>query len=264
VTQVSPGFIDQAFIDLANRLADASRPILRSYYRRKLDIDIKSDASPVTQADREAEAAIRKLINAAFPDHGIFGEEFGKERADAEYVWVLDPLDGTRAFVTGRPTFGTLIALIRDGVPLLGVIDMPVLGDRWIGAVGRPTTLNGEKVETRRCAELSKAYLSASIPLMFDTPEKRAKFDAVQTKALSTTFGGDCYQYGMVATGFLDLVIECSLVEYDYLALDPILAGAGGQITDWRGNALRLGSGDRVIASGDQRVHEAALRVLAG
>jgi inositol-phosphate phosphatase/L-galactose 1-phosphate phosphatase/histidinol-phosphatase len=252
----------ESFIALANRLADASRPILRSYYRRKLDVDIKSDASPVTRADREAEAAIRKLIVAQFPDHGIFGEEFGKERADAEYVWVLDPLDGTRAFVTGRPTFGTLIALIRNGAPLLGVIDMPVLGDRWIGAVGRPTTLNGEKVQARPCPGLAKAYLSASIPLMFDTPEKQAKFAAVQAKALSTTFGGDCYLYGMVATGFLDLVIECSLVEYDYLALTPIVEGAGGRISDWRGNPLRLGSDDRVIASGDPRVHDEALKIL--
>lgn len=252
----------ESFISLANRLADASRPILRSYYRRKLDIDIKSDASPVTQADREAEAAIRKLIAARFPEHGIFGEEFGKERADAEYVWVLDPLDGTRAFVTGRPTFGTLIALIRNGQPLLGVIDMPVLGDRWVGVVGRPTTLNGEKVQARACPGLAQAYLSASIPLMFDTPEKKAKFDAVSAKALSTTFGGDCYLYGMVATGFLDLVIECSLVEYDYLALTPIVEGAGGRITDWRGNPLRLGSDDRVIASGDARVHDEALKIL--
>lgn len=254
----------QDFIDLANRLADASRPILNSYYRRKLDVDIKSDASPVTRADREAEAAIRTLIGAAFPDHGIFGEEFGKERADAEYVWVLDPLDGTRAFVTGRPTFGTLISLTRNGAPLLGLIDMPVLGDRWIGAVGRPTTLNGERVSVRTCGGLGEAYLSASIPLMFDTPEKRRKFDAVQAKARSTTFGGDCYQYGMVATGFLDIVIECSLVEYDYLALTPIVEGAGGRITDWQGNRLKMGAGDRVIATGDARVHDEALTILAG
>lgn len=253
----------QDFIDLANRLADASRPILRSYYRRKLAVDIKSDASPVTQADREAESAIRTLISAAFPEHGIFGEEFGKERADAEYVWVLDPLDGTRAFVTGRPTFGTLIALTRDGAPLLGLIDMPVLGDRWIGAAGRPTTLNGERVTARACPGLAEAYLSASIPLMFDTPEKRQKFDAVQARARSTTFGGDCYQYGMVATGFLDIVIECSLVEYDYLALTPIIEGAGGRITDWRGNGLTMGSGDRVVAVGDARLLDEALGLLA-
>jgi inositol-phosphate phosphatase / L-galactose 1-phosphate phosphatase / histidinol-phosphatase len=258
------GKVPQEFVDLASRLADASRPILRSYYRRKLDVDIKSDASPVTQADREAEAAIRKLINAAYPEHGIFGEEFGKERADAEYVWVLDPLDGTRAFVTGRPTFGTLISLTRNGAPLLGLIDMPVLGDRWTGAVGQPTTLNGERVQARACGKLSEAYLSASIPLMFDTPEKRRKFEAVQAEARSTTFGGDCYQYGMVATGFLDIVIECSLVEYDYMALAPIIEGAGGKITDWHGNRLKMGSGDRVVAVGDARVLDEALPLLAG
>jgi inositol-phosphate phosphatase / L-galactose 1-phosphate phosphatase / histidinol-phosphatase len=255
--------VAQEFVDLANRLADASRPILRSYYRRKLNIDIKSDASPVTQADREAEAAIRTLINADFPEHGIFGEEFGKERETAEYVWVLDPLDGTRAFVTGRPTFGTLIALTRNGAPLLGVIDMPVLDDRWVGAVGRPTTLNGERVQARACGGLGEAYLSASTPLMFDAADKRQKFDAVQAKARSTTFGGDCYQYGMVATGFLDIVIECSLVEYDYLALTPILEGAGGKITDWRGNGLKMGAGDRVVAVGDARVLDEALAMLS-
>lgn len=256
--------VPQAFVDLANRLADASRPILKSYYRRKLDVDIKSDASPVTRADREAEAAIRALINATFPEHGIFGEEFGKERADAEYVWVLDPLDGTRAFVTGRPTFGTLISLTRGGAPLLGVIDMPVLGDRWVGALGRPTTLNGEPVRARACSGLGEAYLSASIPLMFDTPEKRRKFESVQARSQSVTFGGDCYQYGMVATGFLDIVVECSLVEYDYLALAPILEGAGGRITDWHGSGLKMGSGDRVVATGDARVHQEALALLAG
>lgn len=256
--------VPQDFIDLAHRLADASRPILRSYYRRKIDVDIKSDASPVTQADREAEAAIRRLINAAFPEHGIFGEEFGKERADAEYVWVLDPLDGTRSFVTGRPTFGTLIALTRNGAPILGVIDMPVLGDRWIGAAGQPTTLNGERVSTRACAGLGEAYLSASTPGMFDELDKHRSFAAVQAKARFTTFGGDCYQYGMVATGFLDIVIECSLVEYDYLALAPVLEGAGGRITDWRGERVRMGSGDRVVATGDARVHDEALALLAG
>jgi inositol-phosphate phosphatase/L-galactose 1-phosphate phosphatase/histidinol-phosphatase len=218
----------------------------------------------VTQADREAEAAIRTLINADYPEHGIFGEEFGKERENAEYVWVLDPLDGTRAFVTGRPTFGTLIALTRNGAPLLGVIDMPILSDRWVGALGRPTMLNGEPVEARTCGKLSDAYLSASSPAMFRKPDNRRRFESVEAKARSTTFGGDCYQYGMVATGFLDIVIECSLVEYDYLALTPIIEGAGGRITDWRGNGLKMGSGDKVVAVGDGRVLDEALALLAG
>ena len=155
------------FFDLARRLTEVSRPILRRYYRRKLDIIDKADESPVTKADRECEAAMRDAIGKAFPDHGIIGEEFGAERADAEHVWVLDPLDGTRAFITGRPLFGTLIALTRAQAPILGVIDMPILGDQWLGAKGAATTLNGEPVKSRPCASLADAYFSSALPQMF-------------------------------------------------------------------------------------------------
>ncbi len=252
----------RTFVDLAGRIADVCRPILRRNYRRKLDVAVKADSSPVTQADREAEREARSLIASTFPEHGIFGEEFGALRADAEFVWIIDPLDGTRAFVTGRPTFGTILALLHQGEPILGLIDMPILGDRWLGIGGRPTTLNGEAVRARPCADLAAAYLSTTSPAMFDTPEKRAGFETLSTRARSTTYGGDCYQYAMVATGFLDLVVECGLIEYDYLGLVPILEGAGGRITNWRGQGLRMGSGDRVIASGDSRLHEQALKLL--
>jgi len=250
------------FIKLAGRVADVCRPILLRNYRRKLDVTHKADASPVTEADQEAERAARAVIKETFPDHGLFGEEFGRERADAEFVWVIDPLDGTRAFVTGWPTFGTILALIRDGLPILGLVDMPVLDDRWIGYAGGRTTLNGDVVTTRPCEDIGSAYLSTTSPAMFDTPDKMAAFDHLRSKAKSTTYGGDCYQYGMLATGFLDLVIECSLVEYDYLGLAPIIEGAGGVISDWRGEKLKMGSGDRVIASGDARLHEQVLSVL--
>jgi inositol-phosphate phosphatase/L-galactose 1-phosphate phosphatase/histidinol-phosphatase len=250
------------FVDLANRIGDACRPILRRNYRRKLDVTVKADSSPVTQADRDAEQEARRLIASTFPDHGIFGEEFGPERTDAQFVWIIDPLDGTRAFVTGRPTFGTILALLRGGEPILGLIDMPILGDRWLGLAGKPTILNGETVHARACAELALAYLSTTSPAMFDTPDRMAGFDALRARARFTTYGGDCYQYGMVATGFLDIVIECSLVEYDYLGLVPIIEGAGGKITDWRGQALRMGSGDRVIATGDPALHAQALSLI--
>jgi inositol-phosphate phosphatase/L-galactose 1-phosphate phosphatase/histidinol-phosphatase len=248
------------FVDLARRLTEVSRPILRQYYRRKLDIIDKADESPVTRADRECEAALRDAIARAFPDHGIFGEEFGAERADAEYVWVLDPLDGTRAFITGRPLFGTLIALTRHDAPILGVIDMPILGDLWLGAKGMPTTLNGEPVRSRPCATLAEAYFSSALPQMFrDHPKK---FEALQSRVKSVTFGGDCYQYGMVATGFIDLVVERNLGIYDYLALVPIIEGAGGAITDWQGKALTARSGDQVVAAGDRRLLDQALAIL--
>ncbi|HVM83988.1 MAG TPA: histidinol-phosphatase [Candidatus Binatia bacterium] len=246
---------------MARRLTEVSRPILRRYYRKKLDIIDKADESPVTKADRECEAALRDRINAAFPSHGIIGEEFGAERADAEYVWVLDPLDGTRSFITGRPMFGTLIALNRGGRPILGVIDMPILEDLWLGVAGEPSTLNGEVIRSRACASLAEAYFSTVSPQMF-RGDNLARFEALRDKAKSTTYGGDCYQYGMVATGFIDLVVERGLGIYDYLALVPVIEGAGGAITDWQGGALTMTSTGEVIAAGDRRLLEQAIAIF--
>jgi inositol-phosphate phosphatase / L-galactose 1-phosphate phosphatase / histidinol-phosphatase len=249
-------------VDLARRLTEVSRPILRRYYRQKLEIIDKVDESPVTKADRECEAALRETITAAFPDHGIIGEEFGAERADSEYVWVLDPLDGTRSFITGRPLFGTLIALTRGGKPILGVIDMPILSDLWLGVAGQPSTLNGETIKARPCATLGDAYLSTISPQVFDAATF-PRFEALRGKAKSTTYGGDCYQYGMVATGFIDVVVERGLGIYDYLALVPVIEGAGGMITDWRGQALTMESKGDVVAAGDRRVLDQAIATLS-
>ncbi len=249
------------FLTLARSLVDISRPILRGYYRQRLDIISKGDESPVTKADRECEGALRQAINKAFPTHGIIGEEFGSEREEAEFVWVLDPLDGTRAFVTGRPTFGTLIALTQGGRPILGVIDMPILADLWIGAVGHATTLNGDVVKARACESLKDAYFSAALPQMF-LGSARAVHDQIAGAVKSATYGGDCYQYGMVATGFLDLVVEKTLGIYDFLSLVPVLEGAGAHITDWQGRSLHTKSGDAVVAAGDKRVLDAALTLL--
>lgn len=253
----------QSFIDLGNRLADTSRAILRSYYRRKLAILDKADESPVTQADRECEAALRKLIAEAFPTHGIFGEEFGTERGDAEFLWVLDPLDGTRAFITGRPMFGTLIALLYQDKPVMGIIDMPILGDRWIGAKGQASTLNGEACAARPCADLASAYLSTVSPQAFPDAAAFGKFETVRARVKGTTYGGDCYQYGMVATGFLDIVVEANLGIYDFLSLVPVIEGAGGIITDWQGQPLTRRSGDKVLACSDRRLHAEALPFLS-
>lgn len=251
------------FISVASGLTEISRGILRRYYRTRVDILDKSDESPVTQADRECEAALRRAIATAFPTHGIIGEEFGPERADAEFVWVLDPLDGTRAFITGRPMFGTLIALTQGGKPILGVIDMPILGDTWLGATGHPTTLNGEVVRPRACADLKDAYFSCALPLMFEGPHRR-HLDALTAATKSQTFGGDCYQYGVVASGFLDLVVERQLGLYDFLSLVPVLEGAGAYITDWQGRALDIHSGDQVVAAGDRRILDQAIALLNG
>ena len=253
----------EPFIDLAERLADASGAIVRRYFRTTIEVEDKPDESPVTVADREAEAAIRELIEEAFPDHGIVGEEYGAVRADAKYVWVLDPIDGTKSFITGKPLFGTLIGLLHEGAAVLGVIDQPVLGERWLGARGRPTTLNGRPVHVRPCGELGRAALYATSPHMFEGADRQA-FARVRDAVKLPLYGADCYAYGLLACGFADLVVEASLAAYDYCGVVAVIEGAGGVITDWTGAPLGLGSDGRVAAAGDRRSHERALELLAG
>ena len=252
-----------AFLAFALRLADAAGDVIRPYFRKPLAIRDKPDLTPVTAADRAAEAAMRALIEARFPDHGIVGEEFGRVREDAEFVWSLDPIDGTKSFISGVPLFGTLIALTRGGRSILGVIDQPILRERWVGAVGRPTTLNGAAIRCRACPVLAAATLFATTPDMFKG-EDAASFARVSDKVKLTRFGADCYAYGLVATGFVDLVLEASLEPYDFCAMVPIVEGAGGVATDWRGANLDLASDGRILVAGDRRAHEAVLALLGG
>jgi len=252
-----------ALVAFVCRLADASGAAIRPHFRRPIPVELKADHSPVTAADRDAERAIRDLLAGERPNDGIIGEEFGSERADADYVWVVDPIDGTRAFITGRPLFGTLIACLRHGRPILGVIDQPVTGDRWLGAMGRPTLFNGAPARVRTCDTLAKATLSATSPHMFEADDFAA-FERVRRAGVrDTTYGGDCYAYGLLAAGFIDLVIESGLKLFDFAALIPVIEGSGGVITDWEGRALGPGSSGRVVAAGDARVHAQALGQLA-
>jgi histidinol phosphatase-like enzyme (inositol monophosphatase family) len=253
---------DGSLLDLAHRLAEASGAVIRRHFRTGLDADDKADQSPVTRADREAEAAMRALLAAHAPGHGVIGEELGRERADAELVWVLDPIDGTKAFLTGKPLFGTLIALLHHGRPVLGVIDQPVLRERWVGAAGRPTTLNGAPARVRACPGLAQARLSTTGPEYF-TAARRAAFDRVAARAKLLSYGGDCYQYGLVASGSVDVVIESGLKLHDFAALVPVLEGAGGRLTDWEGQPLDARSAGEVVATGDARVHAEVLAALA-
>jgi len=252
-----------AFVTLAERLADAARPVAIRYFRSGLAIDAKPDASPVTAADREAEAAMRTIIEGAFPNHGIFGEEHGKTRLDSRYVWVLDPIDGTKAFVTGKPLFGTLIALLEDGRPIVGIIEAPAMGERWVGAEGRLTTLNGRPVRTRPCADIGMAWLYATTPHMFEGADQDA-FDQLRCRCREAVYGGDCYAYGLLSNGTVDIVCEASMQPYDYCALVPVVNGAGGIITDWQGQPLGLQSDGRVLAAGDAAIHGSACAALAG
>lgn len=250
-----------SFLPLAHQLADTARAQSMRYFRTALDVMTKGDSSPVTIADRAAEAAMRALLVQHFPAHGILGEEHGRERLQAEYVWVLDPIDGTKSFITGSPLWGSLIALLHHGQPVLGVMDMPVLNERWTAAAGQPVQRNGESVRTRRCTQLQAACIYTTSPDAFSTAEW-AVFDTLSRACMLRRFGGDCYAYAQLAGGLVDLVVEAQLQPYDYLALVPLVTGAGGVVTDWQGNPLGIESDGRVIAAATPQLHAQALALL--
>lgn len=239
------------FIAGAEAAADVAGAVVRPFFRARFAIEAKSDRSPVTIADRSAEQAMRAVLAERFPDHGVLGEEFGEDRPGARFCWVLDPIDGTRAFVSGRPTFGTLIALLDGETPILGVIDQPVSGERWVGVAGRPTTFLGAygRVGCRTCASLADAELSCTSPEMLgsDLPRWQRLKDAVRRNY----WGGDCYVYGLLALGQIDIVTDSTMKLWDWAALVPVVEGAGGRVTDWSGRPLRPGCDGHVLAVGD-------------
>ena len=226
-------------------------------------MDTKPDASPVTLADRACESAMRELVAARQPLHSVFGEEAGLSRGGGqEWVWVLDPIDGTAAFITGKPSFGTLISLAHRGRPVLGIIDQAFTDERWLGAAGRPTTLNNAPATVRACPDLAHAYAFTTAPELF-CPQTRPGWDRIAARVKRTRYGCDCYAYALLASGFVDVVVEAGLKPYDFAALVPVIEGAGGIMTDWSGEPLTIASAGRVCAAGDARVHAEALRVLA-
>ncbi|MGE3476456.1 MAG: inositol monophosphatase family protein [Rhodospirillaceae bacterium] len=259
-------------VALFHRLADTSGAIVLSHFRNNVAVDAKSDTTPVTIADRDSEAAMRELIAKAFPDHGIIGEEHGREREDAEWLWILDPIDGTKSFINGVPLFGTLIGLWRRTVtntePYLGCINHPALKERWLGGRDVPTTLNGAPARPRAGTALANAAVYTTSASAFSPVEKSA-FDRLSAAVRQTRYGGtDCYHYAMVASGWTDLACEAGLKLHDYAAVVPVLEGAGACITDWNGAALALESETtvhgQVLASGDAALHAAALAALQG
>lgn len=262
-----PADIDD-ILDLAGRLADAARPGILAKFRSGIGHIAKGDESPVTEADRAAERAMRDMIEAERPSDGIFGEEFGVTNPDADTVWILDPIDGTKAFITGKPIFGILIGVVRQGKAIAGVTDGPATGDRWVGGTGSPTLFNGAPVETRKGVKLEDAWLTATSPEMF-AGDHKTRFEALMAATQYTTFGNECQGYGQLSCGWVDLVCEDTLAPYDYAALIPIIEGAGGIITDWQGNPLTFAAGEEdkthsVIAAGDRTLHKAAVDILSG
>ena len=253
-----------AFVD---RLAATSGETILPFFRTALGVDNKGgphNFDPVTEADRAAEIAMRNLIRQHFPSHGIIGEEFEDERTDAEYVWVLDPIDGTKSFLAGLPVWGTLIALTHHSEPVYGMMHQPFIGERFSGD-GKGARYRGpagiRNLSARRCASLNEATLFTTSPLLMNEAD-RACFARVEQSVRLSRYGGDCYAYCLLAAGHLDLVIETELKPHDVAALIPIVRGAGGIITTWEGGPPQQGG--RIIAAGDARIHEAAMAKLKG
>jgi histidinol phosphatase-like enzyme (inositol monophosphatase family) len=245
---------------LAQRLADVAALEIRPHFRAAVQVARKADLSPVTIADRAAEAAMREILERDRPGDGIIGEEFGPRPSRTGRTWVLDPIDGTRGFVAGRPLYGTLIALLEGERPVLGIIDAAAAGDRWVGQLhGRAqTTLNGKPVKVRACEKLGEAHAATTAAHLFSA-EGHSSFQRIARSVGDMLFGGDCHNYGLLASGCLDLVMEEGLKIHDWAALVPVIQGAGGLITDWRGNPLGPKGEGRVLAAGDRRVHADAL-----
>ena len=255
-----------ALLAAAEAAAAAAAAVVRPLFRNVPATELKSDHSPVTVADREAERAMRALLAQRFPDHGILGEELGETNPGARLRWVLDPIDGTRAFITGRPLFGTLIGLLDRGRPVLGIIDQPVTGERWVGIAGRRTQFRGPfggAPGCRPCGTLAQAELSCTSPQMFaagDLP----RWQRLAAAAARASFGGDCYAYGLLALGQIDVIAEADLKIWDWAALVPVIEGAGGRMTDWHGRTLQDNGDGRALAVGDPALLAPALRLLGG
>jgi inositol-phosphate phosphatase/L-galactose 1-phosphate phosphatase/histidinol-phosphatase len=260
------------FLTFAHQLADAAGAAIRPYFGAHGEVEAKDDNSPVTLADKLAEKAIRTLIDRHYPDHAIYGEEDGQKKTISEYCWVIDPIDGTRAFIAGRKEWGTLIALCADGVPILGILDQPITGERWVGVKGKPTTYSSAPanqpdptarspevtIRTRPCPTLAEAELSTTSANYF-TPEQATHVVAIAQQVRATVKDGDCYAYGLLARGMRDVVIDAGLKPYDILALVPIIEGAGGKITSWDGEAVTLRNFKDVVAVGDAGLHSQTL-----
>lgn len=254
------------FAGFVDELAVASGRSILPFFRTALTAEDKSQGGvfdPVTEADKAAEVVMRRMIADAFPAHGIVGEEFGSEREDAELVWVLDPIDGTKAFVSGLPLWGTLIGLLRNGRAAYGMMHQPFIGERFFGDGGQAGYRGphgSRMLHTRRCADLSQATLSTTSPSLI-SPDHIGRYRAVEEKVRLTRYGYDCYAYCMLAAGHIDVVIEAGLKPYDIVALIPIIEGAGGIVSTWSGD--RPEKGGAIVACGDKRLHDQALRLLA-
>ena len=249
------------FISFANILADKSSEIIMQFFRHQLNIETKMDNTPVTIADKNSEEKIRELIKQTYPSHGIVGEEYESINLDSEFTWVIDPIDGTRSFIAGHKDFGTLIALLKNKKPILGIINCHAHQERWIGIQNQPTTLNGNVVTTSSVQKIKDGYAFTS-GLYFEDDKFKKGFDKIIQRAKYYRFGGDCYMYGMLASGLIDVVIEDTLKIYDYMALIPVIEGAGGIVSDKNNRPITLESDGSVVATANITLHKEVAEIL--
>ncbi|MEZ5691393.1 MAG: histidinol-phosphatase [Rickettsiales bacterium] len=252
----------EQYLSFANRLADISREILQKNFNNQIDIQQKPDKSPVTELDIRIEREIRSLIEKIYPEHGIIGEELGKHNEKSDFKWIIDPIDGTKLFIAGYPTFTTLIGLLYKEKPVIGVIDQPILEQRWSAISGQLTTYNNEKITINSNKSLKQANLATTSTGYFDS-EQQQKFNKLSELTGNTILGGDAYAYMMLAQGRIDIVVDAGMKPYDFCALPPIIEGAGGIITDWNGNHLTCLSDGSVIAAANKKIHMEALKKLS-
>ena len=248
--------------NLVHQLADASGAVIRQYFRNVVPED-KADQTLVTIADREAERAIRDILKTVRPDDAIWGEEFGEHAGASGYRWILDPIDGTLPFTAGRPSFATIIGLEYDGNNILGVIDQPIVGDRWVGVLGKGTQHNGAPAHVSNKTEMQQALLACTT-INRMTDDEFAAFRRCQRAAKNTLFGGDAYGYACLASGWIDVIVETGLKLHDYAGLTPVIEAAGGLITDWQGNSLVGRTESNVLAAATPALHRAAIELLRG
>ena len=252
----------EELVNFAEHLADIARQIALRYFRNLQGIEYKHDETPVTIADREIEQALRQQVAKTYPSHGFTGEEFSARESASPWSWVVDPIDGTKSFATGKPTFGCLIAMLQEDRPVTGVIEMPALKERWLGTMGRVSTFCGQECATSQTRDLTDATLYATTIDMFSEGE-RELFDALSRQTRFRMFGADCYAYGLLASGHVDLVVEAGMATHDFLALVPVIQGAGGTITDWHGRALDCHSQGQILAAASPELHQRALAILS-
>ncbi len=249
------------FLSFANLLADLASKTSMQYFRKKIDIENKDDESPVTIADKETEKVIRDKIRNTYTNHGILGEEYENENLDSEFIWVIDPIDGTRSYIAGHKDFGNLIALLHNNKPIIGIINCPAHNERWIGVKNNKTTCNGKEVSTSGINDIKNAYLFTS-GVYFYEPIFRKGFESIKQKTKYFRLGGDCYMYGMLSSGLIDIVIEDTLKAHDYMALINVVEGAGGKITDKYGKPIDLQSDGSLVATSSNILHDEIIKII--